>query len=270
VNAFLTELVTHFGQEIASGFRFTPPVSHLQKEVGRQIHHRYGGGEAVFMINWNNRYRYMLSELAKKKAEIPPIGIAPIPSAGPKTTRWSNIGTWGWIVPRSAENASDKSLERHRAAMRFLSEVSSKEAVAFLSKRSGMIPARRDVALPDEIKAALAPAIVEALEAKEATGSVQFGDRGSDTFVHEYVKDALQDILMCRVRSNRSVASGLLGDCARYFGECIKDSVGVSESEAQKALSEDEVAHQCLQVAIRRRLQLAQAHIDSMQGKERP
>ncbi len=270
VNDFLTELATDFGQEIVGGFRFTPPASHLQKEVGRQIHDRYGGGEAVFMINWNNRYRYMLKELAKKKAPIPSIGIAPIPSAGSKTTRWSNIGTWGWIVPRPAENASDKSLRRHRKAMRFLSEVSSQESVAFLSKESGMIPARRDVALPDDLKGLLAPAIVEALEAKKGTGPVRFGDRGSDTFVHEYVKGALQDILMCRVRSNHSIGSGLLGHCARYYEECITDKIGVTESESLNAVSEEEVAHQCLQVAVRRRLQLAQSRIDILQGKERP
>jgi len=266
VTNFVTELVEAFGQPIAGGFRLAPPVSNLQDEVGRHIHRRFAGGEAVFMINWNNRLRFMVNESRKNKRKTPAIGIAPIPSASSNGMRWSNIGTWGWIVPSPAKHATVGSQARHALARTFVQELTSRESVEFLSVASGMIPARKDVALPKDLEGVLDSSVVQTLDgAPDGGDSFAFGDRGSDTFVHRYVLDALQDILQCRTRPTHPNTSVLMGDCARYYDECLQSSVGLDATAKER--SELTVAadmKKCLRAAVRRRLHRAQSQIDAL------
>ncbi len=265
VTNFLTELVEAFGHPISGGFRLAPPVSNLQDEVGRHIHRRFAGGEAVFMINWNNRLRFMANEAEKGQSKIPAIGLAPIPAVSSGGMRWSNIGTWGWIVPSPAKNATAGSQKRHQLARTFVEELTSRESVEFLSVSSGMIPARKDVGLPKDLEGVLDSSIVKALDAvPESAEDFAFGDRGSDTFVHRYVLDALQDILQCRTRPTHPNTSVLMGDCARYYDECLQSSVGLEQPQNTPELSSQVSMKKCLRAAVRRRLHRAQSQIDAL------
>ena len=267
VTFFMTELVEAFGLSISGGFRLAPPVSNLQDEVGRHIHRRFAGGEAVFMINWNNRLRYMANEAKKNGSKALPMRLAPIPAASEDGIRWSNIGTWGWIVPSPSKTASATSKRRHEMARTFVQELTSRASVEHLSKSSGLISARNDVALPQELEGLLDDSIVKALDSEtDPNLSFAFGDRGSDTFVHRYVLDALQDILQCRTRPTHPNTSVLMGDCARYYDECLRSHVGLAKptGEASATESSDVRGRQCLRAAVRRRLHRAQSQIDAL------
>ncbi len=242
--AFLSRLAAMFGDPIRAGFTVMPSATQIAK-VGSKIHRRFAKGEAVFMISWNNRYRYMVGEVGDA---LPPTGVAPVPTAKAGAKPSSNIGTWGWIVPRAPQRASEVARARHEAAMRFVAEVSSPEAVSFFVKRDGILPARRDVALPDVLRRAFTPDILAALEQADET-AFEFRDRGSDSFVHGYVRDAVQDVLTCATTSRQPLPRGLLADCGRYLQECTE------EQSAQT---------NCLMVAIRRRLEAAQRNIEAL------
>ena len=245
VVSFLESLSGMLGQPINQGFLLMPSTKQMPL-VGTKIRERFANGEAAFMINWNNRYRLMQKELAKVGRQLPPIGIAPIPSVGP--VAYSNIGTWGWIVPREPEAASEVVRRRHRLAMTFVEEVSSREAVAFLSRRSGLIPARTDVPIPQELEQVISPAIVQTLAGK-GDGTFQFRDRGSDEFIHGFVRDAVRDVLACRNEAIRP--SGPVGECAQAFEHCAQA---------------DEARSDCFTVAVRSRLEVAERNIRAQGG----
>ncbi len=242
---FLAELAGMVGQGISQGFLMMPSAKNMPL-VGKKIRSRFAAGEAAFMISWNNRFQLMQRALAAEGKKLPPLGIAPIPRIG--GTSFSNIGTWGWIVPREPQAASEAARRRHALAMKFVAEVSSKEAVAFLSKRSGLIPARRDVPIPNELAAVLAPEITKALDG-ESLGEFQFRDRGSDEFIHGFVRDAVREVLTCRTEATRP--TGPVGACARVLEHCqISDTANPD----------------CFKLAVRSRLEVAERNIQAQGG----
>ncbi len=243
VVTFFNDLAVMLGEPLSSGFMLLPPASQIA-EVGRRTHARFARGEAVFMINWNNRIQYMKGEVGD---QLPLFGMAPIPTIAEGGTPSSNIGSWGWVVPQASEGESEAARKRHALALEFVREISSAEAVSFLVEHANIIPARRDVALPAELKSVLSPAITQALEGEDA-GAFRFRDRGSDSFVHTFIQDAIRDLLMCRTAATKPLPTAMLGDCARYLEEC-------SEAEA--------FGTDCLRVAIRRRLKAAQRQIEA-------
>jgi multiple sugar transport system substrate-binding protein len=246
---FLSELASMMGQEVHAGFVMMPPAEQAEA-VGRiPSHKRMAQGEAVFMVNWNNRLQYMRNDVSEA---LPSIGVAPIPAAEDGQGRASNIGTWGWIVPQASDAATPAAQARHARALRFVEEVSSEEAVTFLSQQTGLIPARRDVAVPEDIRRSLHPDILEALDARgdadpTQAHSFRFQDRGP-TFVHGFVRDAIQDVLTCWSNVTKPLPTGLIGDCARYFEECVESNSPGTD---------------CIQRAIRQRLEAAERDIRS-------
>ena len=178
--------------------------------------------------------------------------IAPIPRAADADVAYSNIGAWGWIVPRAPDNATEIAKTRHARAMTFVEEVSSPEAVRYLVEKHGLLPARRDVELPRELVGVLAPEIVEALERQtddpKASLGFRFRDRGSDSFVHGFVRDAVRDVLTCSSASTSPLPTGLVGDCARYVEECFKSNAPDVD---------------CFAAAIRQRLEAAERHVQA-------
>ena len=247
VAGFIGDLGAMMGGVINQSFVAMPRLE-LMDQLG-SIHQRFANGEAVFMVSWNNRYRFMSDDLASKGRALPPIGMAPIPAGGAVT--YSNIGTWGWIVPHQPKGAPEQSRRRHELAMRFVAEVSSQKAVEFLTEHTGLIPARRDVAVPKELGGVLSAEISQALEGTGTPGRFRFHDRGSDEFIHGYVRDAIRDVLLCQQEVTKPFRSGLVGDCARYFDQCV-------------AANDEET--DCLAKAIRQRLDVAQRNIDAQRG----
>jgi hypothetical protein len=126
-------------------------------------------------------------------------------------------------------------------------ELTSKEAVAWFTQEYGIIPARRDVALPDELAGVLSQVIVEALESDLASGQLEVHDRGSDEFSHGYLSDALHDILRCGAPAKDRLRPPS-GRCARDFTLC-----------KQAALESD-----CIANAIRTRLIAVKKRIDDL------
>ena len=235
------------GQRISSGFVTMPSADTIHK-VGQKIHERFAQREAVFMINWSNSYRDMKDFLTAKGHKMPELGIAPIPSAGTDDTNWSNIGNWGWIVPRAAMGADSRSDGRHTRALQFVRELTSKDAVAWLTKEYGLIPARRDVPLPTELKDVLSPIIVEALQGDLASGQLRVHDRGSDEFEHGYLSDALHDVLLCGSPNDGRAPSGR---CARDFAKC----------------RQSDLASDCIANAIKTRLSNVRQRIERIQDR---
>ena len=255
VVAFLTDLARAVGEPVAPGFVLLPPAGELSGEVGRKVHDRFAEGGAVYMINWNNRLEYMRDYAARQTQirtdfRLPPTGLAPIPTVSGTGPFLSNIGSWGWIVPRRPTRASRTAIRRHELAVRLVHTLTSREAVAGLAAREGLLPARFDVPLPPELGSVLDPRILHALEGRgEQPKTFQFRDRGSDEFVHAFVRDALKDILTCRSNSLKPLPSDLIGRCVQYFVECLESGAATTEDA-------------CLDHAIRRRLRFAQREIE--------
>lgn len=245
---FLEELAGSLGEELAGGFLMMPRAEDMV-EVGNRVHRRIAGGEAVFAVTWNNRLEFMKEDLQKQGKKLPPIGIAPVPAPRKGDAQFSNAGPWGWIVPSLAVDSTESGRLRHDRAMQFVSEVTSRTSVEWLVKTYGIIPARTDVALPAGLSNVLDPAVVSALEGNPTT--MTFKDRGADSLTHGFVRDAARDVLMCRTAAIKPLPSGLLGDCARYFEQC-------SESA--------DVSVDCLDEAIKRRLESAQRNIEITRG----
>ena len=242
---FVERIGQWFGEELASGFSMLPAAKQLES-MGR-IHPRFARGEAVFMINWNNRYRFMSDEQQKAGRTLPSVGIAPIPAAKEGGTRSSNIGTWGWIVPRLSASASAGAKTRHGQAKALVQELSSSEAVAWFVQRHGILPARDGIALPADMEPVLDRSIIDAMSGKP--GDFVFRDRGSDALEHGFVRDALKDALLCAGAVTQPSLVNVGGDCVRYFDECDR-SMGPDAN--------------CLNVAIKRRLKAAErAVVDS-------
>jgi len=218
-------------------------------EVGSRVHRRLAGGEAVFAVTWNNRLGFMTEDLAKEGKTLPALGIAAIPAPRKGDRQFSNTGPWGWIVPSLATDSTLSGRQRHDRAMQFVAEVTSRTSVQWLVDTYGIIPARKDVSLPSGLNNILDSAVLSALEEKPTTMS--FKDRGSDSLTHGFIRDAARDVLMCRTAAIKPLPSGLLGDCARYFEEC-------SESA--------DVTVDCLDEAIKRRLESAQRNIEITRG----
>ena len=248
VRTFLETMAGSLGEELSGGFLMMPRAEDMP-EVGTKIYRRFAGGEAVYAITWNNRLGFMQEALQKVGGTLPPLGIAPIPAPRVGDTQYSNSGPWGWIVPSIAQESTAVGQKRHDLAMKFVAEVTSQPAVEWLVNTYGIIPARKDVALSDEMKEVLSPPIQAALDGEPT--SMRFRDRGSDSFIHGFIRDAVRDVLMCRTAAIKPLPSGLLGDCARHFEEC----------SASADLSVD-----CLTEAIRRRLMAAQRNIEITRG----
>ncbi len=241
---FATRLSSWFGEELTSGFRVLP-APRQAAEVGRDIQQRYLGGEAVFMITWSNRYHFMLADALAAGRAMPPTGIAWVPPVAKGKTAYSNVGTWGWVVPAARSRATPASAVRHERALRFVEEVSSPEAVRFLVETEGIIPARRDVALPSELDGVLDASVRKAIDGAPPERAA-FRDRGADAFTHGFVRDAFRDIALCRTAVSRAIPSALVGDCVRYFEDCVAG---------------DSPSTDCLRKAISRRLRAAQRNV---------
>ncbi|MFT5429475.1 MAG: ABC-type glycerol-3-phosphate transport system substrate-binding protein [Myxococcota bacterium] len=247
---FLVDLTTMLGAELASGMKMMPSVDHFPR-VGSRVHERFAGGETVFMISWNNRYKFMADLATKRGHPMPDTGIAPIPPVISGATAWSNIGTWGWIVPQRPDDATEAARRRHAEAIEFIRVISSGPAVKFFVETQGILPARRDVDLPTALAGALSPSIVNELDGR-GDGSFRFRDRGSDSFVHGFVRDAIRDVLSCGSVRPGSAQVGISGDCGRFHEECLKHG-----GHPEKCVSE----------AVRLRLQAAQDNIDQVRGE---
>ena len=245
--AFLISLADRLGVEIHGGFAELPAAREVDR-ASHRIHEKFARGEAVFMINWNNRFQFMQKYAAEKGLTLPPLGMAPIPAATTGAATFSNIGTWGWIVPRAREGASQVAKARHDKAMRFVEEVSSPEAVDFFVKSDGLLPARRDVALPEDLARVLSPAIADTLKGKGGGNPFNFEDRGSDTLAHLTVRDVVREVLLCRSASFDPRSEGL-GRCAQYVEEC-----GIHQG-----LETD-----CFAAAVKRLLSEAQRDIEAI------
>ncbi len=247
---FATELASWFGLELGGGLRMLPSPKQAP-EVGRDIHKRYLGGEAVFMINWSNRYRFMADDAKAKGQTVPPLQMAPIPPALPGGVAYSNVGTWGWIVPAMRSKPTTTTEGRHARAVRFVADVTSAPSAGFLMRTTGLIPARTDVPLPADVAAIMAAPVIAALgdgqgSPASALGGFKFRDRGYDAFTHGFVRDAFRDLAMCRTSVSQKVPSSLIGDCARYYEDCIDSETPGTD---------------CLRHAISRRLKAAQRNV---------
>ncbi|MBT9559567.1 MAG: extracellular solute-binding protein [Myxococcales bacterium] len=257
---FATELASWFGLELGGGLRMLPSPKQAP-EVGRDIHKRFLGGEAVFMINWSNRYRFMADDAKAKGQVVPPVQMAPIPPALPGGVAYSNVGTWGWIVPAMRSKPTTTTEDRHARAVRFVADVTSAASASFLMRTTGLIPARTDVPLPEDVAAIMAAPVKAALgdgkssDDKDSDGkgsggpamaTFKFRDRGYDAFTHGFVRDAFRDLAMCRTSLSQKVPSSLIGDCARYYEDCIESETPGTD---------------CLRHAISRRLKAAQRNV---------
>jgi ABC-type glycerol-3-phosphate transport system substrate-binding protein len=265
---FMTNLAKLMGEPLRSHMKFvSEPVN--AKQVNQNIHRRFAAGESVFMITWNNRFAYMKRNAERRGVPMPPLGIAPIPSIGDGKIRWSNIGTWGWIVPRAAKNATDVSRKRHNAAMQFVSEVSSLASAKFLSERYGLISARADVAIPGDLRKAMSRVVVDELNNSDGVAGFSFRDRGSDSFTHGFVRDAEHDVLMCGPKATGPMSRARLGNCARYKEECKNGLASQVKGPCGELNVATKDEHSCLRVAVKRRLCGAQQQIERVRRRSR-
>jgi len=91
----------------------------------------FAGGAAIFMINWNTRWRDLENGLPGQVIDISQVGVAPIP-AEDGSRGFSNIGSFCWGI---------NYYSRHReAARRFIKVVTSYEAQRWAALNRGELP----------------------------------------------------------------------------------------------------------------------------------
>ena len=110
----------------------------------------FAAGRAVFMINWNTRWRDLENGLPGQTIDISQVGVAPIPveDAGP---HYSNIGSFCWGINYYSSH--------REAAARFIRAVTSYEAQRWAALNRGELPSRMDVLEDPEVKEK-APSII--------------------------------------------------------------------------------------------------------------
>jgi len=207
----------------AGKIRLCPSVDVLRRGVrqgGDRLHRCFARGEAVFMINWDNRLDKM-RKYAEATVASQQIGVAPIPSR-PGQTSASNIGSWGWVVSRrpSREDAWTTGEEVLAAIKEFVNDLTSVEAQEWLAANHGYIPSRNIVLSEKAEKkiAELGPGATDAIELFADPKRLRFIDRPHNKRVNDIVEQALRDALESPLRdadAERQALRELLDDVRR-------------------------------------------------------
>jgi multiple sugar transport system substrate-binding protein len=142
----------------------------------------FASGEAIFMINWNNRWGDLERGLAEQTIGIEQIGVCPIPSLEGEA-HFSNIGSFSWGINYFSQ--------QRQAALHFIDRITSYEAQKWRALKSGAVPARLDVLQDPEVRE-LAPAVIRQAEVFEKTS---LRARPFQREIVELLDNILQDAL---------------------------------------------------------------------------
>ena len=180
---------------------FTPSAEELEERFGRggaRLHRCFAEGEAMFMINWDNRLdkmrKYVNATVAPQQ-----VGVAPIPSGRGEDSA-SNIGSWGWVISQRPEKEDSWSTGKDvvAAIQEFVNDLTRAEAQEWLAANHGYIPSRR-IQLSDKAQkklAELGPGTVEAFRVFADTERVHFLDRPHNKRVNDIVEYALKEAIL--------------------------------------------------------------------------
>lgn len=110
----------------------------------------FAEGNAIFMINWNIRWRDLENGLEGQKISIDQICVAPLPRAN-DNPHFSNIGSFCWGINLSSKNPKE--------AQTLIHLITSYESQKWRAINQGIVPSRLDV-LDDKELNEKAPAVV--------------------------------------------------------------------------------------------------------------
>lgn len=110
----------------------------------------FAQGDAIFMINWNNRWRDLENGIEGQKIGIDQICVAPLPRDS-ENPHYSNIGSFCWGINLSSKNPEE--------AQKLIHLITSFESQKWRAINHGVIPSRLDV-LEDIEVGDKAPAVI--------------------------------------------------------------------------------------------------------------
>ncbi|NOZ20831.1 MAG: extracellular solute-binding protein [Planctomycetes bacterium] len=196
---YMLKSLVHLGKD--ARIPFTPSAEELEERFGREgsrLHQCFAKGEAVFMINWDNR----LDKMRKyEHATVAPqqVGVAPIPR-GAEEVSASNIGSWGWVISARPEQEDPWTTGKEviAAIQEFVNDLTSADAQEWLAANHGYIPSRK-IPLSEKARkriAELGPGTEEVFSVFADTGRVRFLDRPHSKRVNDIVEYGLKEAIL--------------------------------------------------------------------------
>ena len=147
----------------------------------------FAQGDAIFMINWNIRWRDLERGLEGQKISIDQVCVAPLPRTLDHP-HYSNIGSFCWGINLSSKNPEE--------AQKLIHLITSYESQKWRAINQGIVPSRLDV-LEDKEVNEKAPAVVLLARVFE---KVQLRAR---PFQKE-INSGLDDVLVSTLYENRN------------------------------------------------------------------
>ncbi len=204
----LRDIKAMFYDDTAYPIRMAPPLSAFlgpRPTDGRAQFdplEPFAEGEALFMINWDNRLDRML-RYDKRAIQIESIAVCPIPHM-PDCESASNIGSWGWVVngqtvsrPDGPPDGLAGSALARKAVARFLHDLTSEQAQEWLAEYFGYVPSR-EIRLPERVLANLQrtnPSVITLFQFFRSRGKVRFMNRPGSKRLNDILEQALHKAL---------------------------------------------------------------------------
>ncbi|MEW6359170.1 MAG: extracellular solute-binding protein [Planctomycetota bacterium] len=196
---YMLKSLVHIGKR--ERIPFTPTAEELEERFGREemrLLQCFAAGEAVFMINWDNRLDKM-RKYADATVAPQQVGVAPVPRGTEKVSA-SNIGSWGWVISQrpDREDQWTSGAEVVATIQEFVNDLTSAEAQEWLAANHGYIPSRK-IELSEKAQKKiedLGPGTVEAFGLFADTARIRFLDRPHNKRVNDIVEYALKEAIL--------------------------------------------------------------------------
>ena len=196
----------------ASPIRPAPGVASLKgpfSSASFRLYEDFAEGHSVFMINWDNRIGKIKSYVAAARqrrqqsgslfqmptlANPPDVDVCTIPPTRGMRLGFSNIGSWGWLVPANGRELPDYA-DRSRAIQDFVKALTDPAVQLWVMETYGDIPSR----LTEKVgraEARVTEAVRRAGELLTGKGSVVCANRPASKQFNDAILEALQQSLL--------------------------------------------------------------------------
>jgi multiple sugar transport system substrate-binding protein len=195
-------------EEAASPIRLAPSQAVFEgpfAEASFQLNHAFADGDALFMVDWEDRLDKMLRYVQAERGvhgdtavRVDSVGVCPIPHM-PDQKSACNIGSWGWVVNSQTVSSGDpvRDAIAKKAVEQFLYHLTSEDAQEWLAEHFGYVPSR-EIRLSEPVLAKLEstnPTVMTLFRFFRTKGKVRFINRPGSKRLNDVLEQALHRAL---------------------------------------------------------------------------